>query len=90
VINRPPVSITISHRIVAASVAARVDSWSLTCLEQRLVKTGGALIKRAPYLLTPASGELSDALALWKHAAQERDPAIDHGIGLRARWSRFR
>jgi len=31
------------------ALPARVDSWSLTSLQQRLVKTGGRLIKHARY-----------------------------------------
>ena len=27
----------------------RIDNWSLTSLQQRLVKTGGRLIRHAPY-----------------------------------------
>jgi hypothetical protein len=27
----------------------RIETWSLTCLQQRLVKTGGRLIKHARY-----------------------------------------
>ena len=41
----------------------RIDTWSLTSLQQRLVKTGGRLVKHARYywlLLAPAGGEPSD------------------------------
>jgi hypothetical protein len=34
-----------------------IENWSLTSLQQRLVKTGGRLIKHArPYWLMPAEG----------------------------------
>ena len=37
-----------------------IDTWSLTSLQQRLVKTGGRLVKHCPVLLAPAGGEPSD------------------------------
>jgi hypothetical protein len=59
---------------------AAIDSWSLTSLQQRLVKTGGRLIKHAPLLLVAAGGESPDAAALRQHAAQDRDAARAGGI----------
>jgi hypothetical protein len=45
------------------ALAARVDSWSLTSLQQRLVKTGGRLIKHARYYwLLLAEGHLTRRL----------------------------
>ena len=35
--------------VVILGIAARIDSWSLTSLQQRLVKTGGRLVKHARY-----------------------------------------
>jgi hypothetical protein len=35
--------------VAAAGAAQGVDNWSLTSLQQRLVKTGGRLIKHARY-----------------------------------------
>ena len=35
--------------MAAAGAAKRIDGWSLTSLQQRLVKTGGRLIKHARY-----------------------------------------
>src|ERR1035438_6867080 len=34
---------------VAAGVPRRIENWSLTSLQQRLVKTGGRLVKHARY-----------------------------------------
>jgi hypothetical protein len=34
---------------VRLNAAGRIDGWSLTSLQQRLVKTGGRLIKHARY-----------------------------------------
>lgn len=48
----------------AARVTQRIDSWSLTSVQQRLVKTGGRLVKHARYywLLLRA---LSDPTPVW-------------------------
>ena len=35
--------------MAAVGAPARIDSWSLTSLQQRLVKTGGRLLKHARY-----------------------------------------
>jgi hypothetical protein len=41
----------------------RIDKWSLTSLQQRLVKTGGRLVKHARYSwLLPAEGHLTRRL----------------------------
>ena len=41
----------------------RIKSWSLTSLQQRLMKTGGRLLKHARYYwLLPAEGHLSRRL----------------------------
>jgi hypothetical protein len=41
-------------------VPTRIDTWSLTSLEQRLVKTGGRLVKHARYYwLLLAEGHLT-------------------------------
>jgi hypothetical protein len=53
----------------------------LTNLQQRLVKTGGRLIKHARHLLVAAGGESSDAAAVWRHAAKDYDAAGASGIG---------
>ena len=62
------------------ALPAAVANWSLTSLQQRLVKTGGRLIKR-PLLLVAAGGEPPDAAALRQHAPQDRGVAVTGGIG---------
>lgn len=55
---------------------ARIDDWSLTTLQQRLVKTGRRLLKRARYYwLLLAEGHL-DAAAVWRHAAKDHAAAV--------------
>ena len=52
----------------------RIDSWSLTSLQQRLVKTGGRLVKHARYYgLLLAESHL--AAPVWKHGAADGGPA---------------
>jgi hypothetical protein len=46
----------------------RIDKWSLTSLQQRLVKTGGRLVKHAR-LLAASGGEPSNTAAVWEHGA---------------------
>jgi hypothetical protein len=50
--------------VAAGVVPVRIDTWSLTSLQQRLVKAGVCLVKRA-LLLAPARGGSSDARPLW-------------------------
>jgi hypothetical protein len=56
----------------------RIESWSLTSLQQRLVKTGGRLVKHARYywLLLGGDGGVSD-----KTAWEGRDPQLGGRIG---------
>ena len=52
----------------------RIKRWSLTSLQQRLVKTGGRLVKHARYywlLLAPAGGRTSDPAAVLRHVAAD-------------------
>ena len=49
----------------------RIKRWSLTSLQQRLVKTGGRLVKHARYLLAPAGGRASDPAAVRRHVAED-------------------
>ena len=35
--------------VAVAGTPRRIDKWSLTCLQQRLLKTGGRLLKHARY-----------------------------------------
>jgi hypothetical protein len=58
-----------------------IDAWSLTSLQQRLVKTGGRLIKSARYYWLLQRGEPSDGADFWKHAAKDRSAAITSGVG---------
>ena len=49
------------------ALPARIGKWSLTSLQQRLVKTGGRLMKARMILLAAAGGEPSDAAAVSGH-----------------------
>ena len=49
------------------------------CLQQRLVKTGGRLIKHARLLLAAFSREPSDVAAVCRHAAEDRGAAVAGG-----------
>ena len=52
----PVASLVPVHRLISAEVG----HWSLTRLQQRLVKTGGRLVKHAPYYwLLLAEGHLT-------------------------------
>ena len=51
---------------------------SLTSLQQRLVKTGGSLIKHGPVLLDHAGREPSHTAAVWEHGAGGGD-GVDGG-----------
>ena len=54
----------------------RIDAWSLTSLQQRLVKTGGRLVKHARYYwLLLAEG-------LWEHGAPDLGAADTLGLAL--------
>ena len=58
----------------------RIDHWSLTSLQQRLVKTGGRLIKHARYYwLFLAESHLTRRL-YWKHRAADRAIAGASGV----------
>ena len=49
----------------------RIKTWSLTSLQQRLMKTGGRLVKHARYYwLLLAEGHLNRR-AVWRHAAED-------------------
>jgi hypothetical protein len=58
-----------------------IGKWSLTSLQQRLVKTGGRLIQHARYLLGAIGREPSDAVAVRGHAAEGR--RLAHACGIR-------
>ena len=59
---------------------ARVATWSLTSLQQRLVEDRRAFDQACPLLLAPAGGESSDAAAIWWLAAEDRGAAVAGGI----------
>ena len=58
------------------ALPSRVATWSLTRLQQRLVKTGGRLIQHARYYWLHAGGEPSDAAVVRRHAGEDRDAAV--------------
>jgi hypothetical protein len=58
----------------------RIGAWSFSSLQQRLVKTGGRLIKHAPLFLGAAGGESPHAAVVWEHARQDRGAAITSRI----------
>ena len=49
----------------------RVTRWSLTRLQQRLVKTGGRLVKHARYYWLLPGGRASDRTAVRRHVAED-------------------
>ena len=53
----------------------RVGHWSLTSLQQRLVKTGGRLIKHARYYWLLLA-ENHQAATVWEHGAPARLAAL--------------
>jgi Transposase DDE domain group 1 len=62
----------------------KIENWSLTSLQQRLVKTGGRLVKRGallgPVLLADAGGEPSDAAAVWRHGGADSRAGRTGGV----------
>jgi hypothetical protein len=50
----------------------RIDTWSPTSLQHRLVKTGGRLIKHARYYWLLLARKPPYAASVWKHPAQDR------------------
>ena len=58
----------------------RIGNWSLTSLQQRLVKTGGRLIQARPLLPATAGRESSNAAALWEYGAAYRCAAGAGGL----------
>ncbi len=59
----------------------RIDKWSLTSLQQRVLKTGGRLVKHAPILLAAVGGEPPDAPPLRFDGKADRVAALARGIG---------
>jgi len=55
----------------------RIEKWSLTSLQQRLMKTGGRLVKHARYYwLLLAESHLTRA-ALWQPGAADRRVTVN-------------
>jgi Transposase DDE domain group 1 len=68
------------------TLPAPIEKWSLTSLQQRLVKTRGKVDKARPVLLVAARREPSDAAAVWRHARENRGAAGTGGIGRIVRY----
>ena len=60
----------------------RIENWSLTSLQQRLVKTGGRLVKTCARLLATVGGRASDAAAVRGDAGLERAATATAVIAL--------
>ena len=58
----------------------RIGTWSLTRLQQRLVKPASGC-SNTPLLLAVAVREPSDAAAVWHHAGEDRGLAVAIGLG---------
>jgi len=59
----------------------KIRKWSLTSLQQRLVKTGGRLVKHArSYWLLLAESHLTRR-TVWSHTGQDRSATITSGLG---------
>jgi hypothetical protein len=70
------------------ALPTRVATWSLTSLQQRLVKTGGRLIKHARYYwLLLAESHLTPAPC--RHAGKDRGAALAGGIRRARRGADF-
>jgi Transposase DDE domain group 1 len=77
----------------------KIENWSLTSLQQRLVKTGGRLVKHAVLLAAPG-GRASEPAAVRSHAGPDRAaPGTDgidnggqvsNGIWLQRGWGKER
>jgi hypothetical protein len=58
----------------------KIENWSLTSLQQRLVKTGGRLIKHARYYwLMLAESHLTKA-TVWEHGTADQCPGVGDGV----------
>ena len=58
----------------------KIEKWSLAMLQQRLVQTGGRLLKHARYYWLLLTESPSDAAALGSHAGQDRSVALAHRV----------
>jgi hypothetical protein len=59
----------------------RIGNWSLTSLQQRLVKTGREAGKTCPLLLALLGGEPSDSTAVGEHGPADRLAALASRVG---------
>ena len=62
------------------ALPAPIGKWSLTSLQQRLVKTGGRLDPTCALLLVAVGRGTSDPAAVCRHAAEDRGAAVAGGI----------
>jgi len=62
------------------ALPTRVATWSLTSLQQRLVKNRRTTHQTRTLLLVAAGGEPSDAAAVREHAGEARAAAVAGGI----------
>ena len=62
----------------------KIDNWSLTSLQRRLVKTGGQAGEARPVLLAAIGGESSDAAVVRKHGAADRGAAGADGVNVQS------
>jgi hypothetical protein len=58
-----------------------IGNWSLTSLQQRLVTTGGRLVKHARYYWLLLAESHRTLPALRQHAGEDRGAAVAGGIG---------
>jgi hypothetical protein len=57
-----------------------IENWSLTSLQQRLVKTGGRTGETCPLLQALAGGEPPDETVVWQYAPADRQAVASSGI----------
>jgi hypothetical protein len=81
-IEQPRIDANINYDVIPQSDGklAPVANWSLTSLQQRLVKTGGLLMNHARYYWLLLAERPSDAAPVRRHAGEDRDAAVAGGI----------
>jgi len=60
----------------------KIENWSLTSLQQRLVETGGRLVKRARYYWLLLAESHPDEAAVWRHGAADRCVGDRIGVAI--------
>ena len=60
-------------------------SWSLTTLLQRLVKTGGRLVKHARYYWLRLAEGHPESEAIWQHAEKDRRGDVKNSVVIEGR-----